>query len=112
MDAAAVVRALGALAQQSRLAVYRELVQAGRGGLPAGEIRERVGIPATTLSFHLAQMANAGLLTSRRDGRSVIYSVDFPAMQDLLGYLTENCCQGACAPVRPGASRGSARARR
>ncbi len=100
MDAGLVVRALGALAQESRLAVYRELVQSGPEGLAAGEIRERVGIPAPTLSFHLSQLTGAGLLTSRRDGRSLIYAVDFAAMQGLLDFLTENCCAVPARPAR------------
>src|SRR5688572_22181812 len=96
-----VVRALGALAQESRLEIYRQLVQAGPQGLPAGEIRDRVGIPGTTLSFHLSQLSNAGLIRSTREGRSLIYAVDFGAMQSLLGFLTENCCQGSCDPPAP-----------
>lgn len=94
-----VVRALGALAQESRLAIYRALVQAGPAGLPAGEIRDLVGIPGTTLSFHLAQLSNAALVHAKRQGRSLIYAADFGTMQALLGFLTENCCQGSsCDP--------------
>lgn len=95
------MRALGALAQESRLEIYRQLVQAGPPGLAAGEIRDRVGIPGTTLSFHLAQLSNAGLIRSTREGRSLIYAADFGAMQSLLGFLTENCCQGSCDPPAP-----------
>ncbi len=92
------VAALGALAQESRLEVFRQLVQRGPAGLPAGQIGERVGVPATTLSFHLAQLSHAGLVTSRRQGRSIIYAADFPGMQDLMGFLMRHCCQGACEP--------------
>jgi len=99
MDAREAVTALGALAQESRLEVFRLLVQRGPAGLPAGEISERVGVPATTLSFHLAQLSHAGLLTSRRDGRSIIYAADYGEMQTLLGFLMKNCCRdSACAP--------------
>jgi DNA-binding transcriptional ArsR family regulator len=99
MNASDVVQALGALAQESRLEVYRQLVQAGPAGLAAGAIRDRVGIPAPTLSFHLAQLGHAGLITSRKAGRSVIYAADYQAMRELLGFLTENCCRGSeCAP--------------
>lgn len=92
--------ALGALAQESRLAVFRLLVRRGPAGLPAGEIGERVGVPPTTLSFHLAQLSHAGLVTSRRDGRSILYAANYSGMQDLMGFLLENCCQdgAGCAP--------------
>lgn len=104
MDA---VRSLGALAQASRLAVYRMLVQAGPQGLPAGEIAGRLGLPAATASFHLAQLSHSGLLKSRSDGRFVIYSADFQRMTDLLAFLTENCCGGdACAAVPQPAKTG------
>jgi ArsR family transcriptional regulator len=100
MDTKGAVEALGALAQPSRLAVFRLLVQAGPRGLPAGGIAEGVGVPATTLSFHLAQLGHAGLVRSRRDGRSIIYAADYARMQELLDFLMENCCQGpACAPL-------------
>jgi len=93
---------LGALAQESRLGVFRLLVQRGPAGLAAGEIGERVGIPATTLSFHLAQLSQASLVTSRRAGRSIIYAADYAGMRALMDYLMKNCCQGgACAPEPP-----------
>lgn len=99
MEAGSVVRALGALAQEHRLAVFRLLVQAGPEGMPAGALAEAVGVPASSMSFHLAQLANAGLVTQRRQSRSIIYAADFPAMNGLMAYLTENCCGGvACAP--------------
>ena len=88
------VTALGALAQESRLAVFRELVQAGPAGLAAGQIAERLGMPAPTLSFHLAQLKGAGLASCRRDGRSLIYGADYQTMNGVVAYLLENCCAG------------------
>jgi len=96
-----VIGALAALAQETRLEIFRLLVQKGPEGLPAGEIGERLGQPSPTLSFHLNQLRFAGLVTSRRQSRSIIYSANFKAMNDLLAYLTENCCGGRselCAP--------------
>jgi DNA-binding transcriptional ArsR family regulator len=90
-----IVAALAALAQEHRLAVFRALVQAGRGGMAAGAIAERLGVPASSLSFHLAQLRHAGLITQRREGRSLIYAADYAAMNGLVGYLMENCCGGA-----------------
>ena len=84
----AAVSALGALAQESRLDVFRLLVQAGAEGLPAG----RIG--SATLSFHLNQLRQAGLVSFRREGRSLIYAAAYDAMNELLAYLTENCCRG------------------
>lgn len=102
MESETVVRALGALAQEHRLALFRLLVQAGPEGLAAGAIAEALGVPASSLSFHLAQLTNAGLIAQRRDGRSLIYSADYGAMTALLGFLMENCCGGAvCAPAAP-----------
>jgi len=98
-----VIVALGALAQETRLDVFRLLVQKGPTGLPAGEIGERLGQPSPTLSFHLSQLRFAGLVTSRRDSRSIIYSANFKAMNDLLAYLTENCCGGRTELCTPGA---------
>jgi DNA-binding transcriptional ArsR family regulator len=109
---ALVIRALGALAQEHRLAAYRLLVQAGAGGIPAGALAERLGVPPSSMSFHLAQLANAGLVTQRRESRSIIYSADYAAMSALMGYLTENCCGGAscddAAPCEPAPQRKSA----
>jgi len=100
MESETVVRALGALAQEHRLALFRLLVQAGPDGLAAGAIAEALGVPASSLSFHLAQLTNAGLIAQRRDGRSLIYSADYGAMTALVGFLMENCCGGAvCAPA-------------
>ena len=96
------IDALAALAQETRLEIYRLLVKAGPPGLPAGRIGEELDLPPATLSFHLAHLARAGLAQSRQDGRFVIYSADFNSMNELLGYLTENCCSGAgrCVPMR------------
>jgi len=90
----AVIKAFGALAQEHRLAAFRLLVQAGESGLCAGAIAERLDLPASTLSFHLAQLLGAGLIVQRRDGRSLIYAPDYYAMAGLIGYLTENCSGG------------------
>jgi DNA-binding transcriptional ArsR family regulator len=99
MEAANAVVALGALAQEHRLALFRLLVQAGVGGLPAGAIAEALGVPASSLSFHLSQLCRAGLIRQERQGRSLIYSADYGAMNALVGFLMENCCGGAaCAP--------------
>lgn len=92
--------ALGALAQEHRLAVFRLLVQAGPDGKAAGEIAVALDLPASSLSFHLGHLTRAGLITQRRESRSLIYSADFAAMNRLVGFLTENCCGGAsCAPA-------------
>jgi ArsR family transcriptional regulator len=94
MERSNAITALAALAQESRLDIFRLLVQAGTDGLPAGRIGERLGLPSATLSFHLSQLKQAGLVTCRRDGRSLIYAAEYAAMNGLLAYLTENCCQG------------------
>ena len=94
------VEALGALAQEHRLTLFRLLVQAGPSGMPAGAIAEALNIPGSSLSFHLAQLNRAGLIVQRREGRSLIYSADYAAMDRLVAYLMENCCGGAtCAPA-------------
>ncbi len=96
-----MIAMLGALAQETRLDIFRLLVQKGPAGLPAGEIGERLGQPSPTLSFHLNQLRFAGLVTSRRESRSIIYNANYKAMNELLAFLTENCCGGnleACAP--------------
>lgn len=95
MNATQIIRALGALAQEHRLAAFRLLVQAGSEGMPAGALAEALAIPASSMSFHLAQLANAGLISQRRQSRSIIYAADFAAMRTLMTYLTENCCVGA-----------------
>lgn len=94
-DASSVIRALGALAQEHRLAAFRLLVQAGPEGLPAGSIAEAIGLPSSSMSFHLAQLANAGLVTQRRQSRSIIYAARYAAMNGLVAYLMENCCGGS-----------------
>ncbi len=94
MEADQIIRALSALAQEHRLAAYRLLVQAGEGGIPAGALAEQLDVPPSSMSFHLAQLANAGLVTQRRESRSIIYSADYAAMNGVMGYLTENCCGG------------------
>ena len=103
-----VIRALGALAHEHRLAAFRLLVQAGPEGLPAGAIAEKLGVVSSSISFHLAALAHAGLVSQRRQSRLIIYTANYPAMNDLMGYLTENCCRGepcidavACRPPVP-----------
>jgi ArsR family transcriptional regulator len=95
-----VIGALSGLAQDTRLDIYRLLVEAGPEGVPAGQIGDRLKLPAPTLSFHLAQLKHAGLVTSRRESRSIIYAANYAAMNGLIAYLTENCCGrgAACAP--------------
>ena len=88
---------MNALAQESRLDVFRLLVQAGPEGLPAGQIAEKLDLPSATLSFHLSQLKHAGLVSCRRESRSLIYAAEYAAMNDLLAYLTEKCCQGDAA---------------
>ena len=94
METSYAVTALAALAQASRLAVFRLLVEAGPEGLPAGRIGERLGVPPSSLSFHLKELSHAGLIRSDQQGRYVIYSANFDAMNDLVAFLTENCCGG------------------
>jgi DNA-binding transcriptional ArsR family regulator len=95
VKAASAVEALGALAQEHRLALFRLLVQAGEKGMAAGAIAEALGVPNSSLSFHLAQLRNAGLILQERQHRSLIYRANYPAMNGLVGYLLENCCAGA-----------------
>ena len=95
MEASSVVNALGALAQEHRLALFRLLVQAGEQGMAAGAIADSLGVPSSSLSFHLAVLTKAGLIRQERQSRSLIYSADYAAMNDLVGYLMENCCGGA-----------------
>lgn len=96
-----VLAALAALSQENRLDAYRLLVQAGPDGRPAGEVAATLGLPPNTLTFHFDKLREAGLVTVRRDGRSMIYAAQFDTMNALIGYLTENCCGGAtdCAPA-------------
>ena len=101
MESGQLIVALEAIAQESRLGIFRLLVQAGPEGLPAGQIAKAMKLPSPTLSFHLTQLKPAGLVACRREGTSLIYSADFGVMNGLVGFLTENCCgSGAtCAPV-------------
>jgi len=101
MDAKQVIAALGALAHDTRLQVFRMLVQRGPDGLSAGTIAGELDIPPSSLTFHLQQLAHAGLVTQRRVSRQIIYATDFVAMNQVMGYLTENCCGDAeaCAPT-------------
>ncbi|MFZ3042464.1 MAG: metalloregulator ArsR/SmtB family transcription factor [Thiobacillus sp.] len=100
MKTKAAVSALAALAQDSRLAIFRTLVQAGPTGVAAGKISELTGIAPSSLSFHLKELAHAGMVDSQQAGRFVIYTANFSTMNALLGFLTENCCGGnPCSPV-------------
>ena len=92
MDQKTAIAALGALAQETRLDLFRLLVTCGPEGLPAGAIAQRLGVQPSSLSFHLAQLAHAGLISQRRLSRQLIYSAEYRVMNDLLAYLTENCC--------------------
>lgn len=107
MEIFEAVKALSSLAHETRLGIFRLLVQAGASGLSVGEINNAVQIAAPTLSFHLKEMANAGLISSRHEGRFIYYQANYAAMNELLAYLTENCCQGeSCLPAnvcKPGA---------
>lgn len=94
METKHVLAALAALAQESRLAIFRLLIQAGPSGLPAGKIGETLDIASSALSFHLKELSHSGLVTSRQDGRFVIYTAQFDTMSELVGFLTENCCAG------------------
>ena len=98
-----VIDALGALAHEHRLAIYRLLVERGPGGLNAGAIAEGVGLVPSSLTFHLQNLQRARLIAQRRDGRQLIYSADYAAMNGLVAYLTENCCAGSavCSPCAP-----------
>ena len=113
MKAPDAIVSLNALAQEHRLALFRLLVQAGDGGMPAGAIAEALGVPNSSLSFHLAQLRNAGLILQERQHRSLIYRANYPAMNALVGYLMENCCAGAdcgtdAACISPAQKRKSA----
>jgi ArsR family transcriptional regulator len=94
MNETDVIKALSALAHSNRLVTFRSLVVAGPAGLSAGELAERLEIPAATLSFHLKELLHAGLVSQERSGRNLIYRADYDCMNGLIGYLTENCCEG------------------
>ena len=112
MRKADAIAALAALAQEHRLETYRLLVQAGPEGIAAGEVAEAIGLPPNTLTFHFDRLRQAGLVTVRREGRSMIYAARYDTMNALLGYLTENCCKGAPETCAPAAVCRPARARR
>src|SRR5580698_5637771 len=102
METTNAVAALAALAQKNRLEIFRLLVQAGPEGMAAGQVAEKLGLAPSALTFHFDRLRFAGLVTVRRDGRSMIYAARFETMNGLVSFLTENCCQGAqekCAPV-------------
>jgi len=102
MESSTATRRLGALAQETRLAIFRLLVQQGPAGISAGQIASTLNLAAPTLSFHLKELSHAGLATSRQSGRFVHYAAHYAAMNELIAYLTENCCAGAaCRPAVP-----------
>ena len=112
MEKTEALRTFGALAQEARLDIFRLLVGAGAEGMAAGGIGRTLGIPPATLSFHLKELKFAGVVHCRRNGRSLIYSPDFGVMNELLAYLTENCCKGVADCAQPGAPRRGESARR
>ncbi len=102
MDSVKAVQALGALAHETRLAIFRMLVERGPDGLSAGIIAEHLGLPPSSLTFHVQHLHRAGLVTQRRLSRQLIYAADFASMNGLVGFLTENCCgqgRAACLPA-------------
>lgn len=112
METKSVLAALAALAQETRLAVFRYLVEAGPAGMSVGRIAEALEVPAATLSFHLKELSHAGLVASRQESRFIWYSANYDAMNGLIAYLTENCCRGNpevcgadCAPTKRSTSR-------
>jgi DNA-binding transcriptional ArsR family regulator len=117
MEVKSAVTALTALAQESRLRIFRLLVQAGPQGLAAGDIAAELGIPPATLTFHLKELSHAGLVDSEREGRSIRYALRIEAIRDLLNYLLHDCCKGRpelcgpgqCAPRKQSARRKAAR---
>jgi len=108
MDIQNALIAFDALSQETRLRVFRALVEEGAGGMAAGTIGEKLGIPHNTLSFHLNHMSNAGLVTSRRDGRSIIYSANFAHFTDLIRFMVEDCCSVEFASIRDDKKNGRA----
>jgi len=113
MQTADAIKVLSALAQESRLAIFRLLIEQGPEGLPVGVVGERLGLPSATLSFHLKELLHAGLVTSRQSGRFIYYAPVIAAVDGLVGYLTENCCAasgGSCAPLPKGVRAAGKRA--
>ena len=106
MDITTAVRFFDSLSNDTRLRAFRLLVQAGNAGLAAGALSDALGTPHNTLSFHLSHMAHAGIVGSRREGRSVIYSANFDAMRDLIGFLVEDCCSADVASIRADKRKG------
>jgi ArsR family transcriptional regulator, arsenate/arsenite/antimonite-responsive transcriptional repressor len=102
MNSSQIVQALAALAHETRLALFRMLVEQGPGGLPAGVIAERLGVPPSSLTFHVQHLHRAGLITQRRMSRQLIYAAEFSTMRGLVAYLTENCCGRGAADCAPG----------
>jgi len=109
MEPTQVIAALEALAQENRLAIFRALVQAGPAGRTPSDLSEALDLPAPTLSFHLSQLRHAGLIAVTRNGRSLIYAAAYETMNNLIGFLTENCCAGACAPASCAPSKSAQR---
>lgn len=99
MDTQNAIIAFDALSQETRLRAFRLLVTAGETGLPAGQLSEKLGTPHNTMSFHLSHLSNAGIVTSRREGRSIIYTANFAFVQDLIRFMVENCCSGDFASL-------------
>jgi DNA-binding transcriptional ArsR family regulator len=114
MEMKTAVRTLGAIAQETRLAILRLLIEAGPTGLAAGEIASSVGVSPANLSFHLKELTHAGLVRSRQEGRYVFYSADYAHMNALVAFLTENCCarDGVCKPCPPEKARSTAKGHR
>ena len=107
MDIKIALEQFSALSQETRLNAFRLLVTAGPSGLPAGKLSSSLGIPHNTLSFHLSHLTNANLIHSEKQGRSIIYSANFTAMRNLIGFLVKNCCRADMAQVKPGKKTGS-----
>ncbi|MGN7438744.1 MAG: ArsR/SmtB family transcription factor [Alcanivorax sp.] len=106
MDIQEAIIMFDALSQETRLSAFRLLVQAGTEGMPAGAISENLGTPHNTMSFHLNHLSNAGLISSRKDGRSVIYSANFDIMRDLIGFMVKDCCSVEFANIREDKKKG------
>jgi len=106
MDIQAAIIMFDALSQETRLRTFRLLVQAGTNGLAAGALSEELGIPHNTLSFHLNHLSNAGILSSRKQGRSIIYSANFDVTRDLIGFMVKDCCSNEFASIREDTKKG------